>query len=55
MRDGFTGVDRELIEIRSEIAGIHSTLTAVGGRIMVAMFGLIATLVGVVAAILTTG
>ena len=55
MRDGFARLDRELIEVRSEIAGIHSTLAAAGGRIMVALCGLIVSLIGVIAAVITTG
>lgn len=53
MRDGFTRVDRELIEIRSEIAGIQTTLIQFGGRAMIALGGVIVALIGVIAAVLT--
>jgi hypothetical protein len=55
MRDGFGRVDRELAEIRAEISGIRTTLIQFGGRAMVALGGVIVGLIGVIAAVISTG
>lgn len=54
MRDGFARVDGELLQLRAEVAGIHETMHRFAGRIMIALGGVIAGLVGVVAALFTT-
>ncbi|MGH2576213.1 MAG: hypothetical protein ACRDK5_05205 [Solirubrobacterales bacterium] len=55
MRDGFQRTDRELVEIRGQIAGIHSTLIQFAGRAMIALGGVIVSLIGVIAAVISTG
>jgi hypothetical protein len=55
MGDGFARVDRELVEIRGQIAGIHSTLVQFAGRAMIALGGVIVGLIGVLAAVISTG
>jgi len=48
MRDGFDRVDRDIRELRGSVEELHTGLFRVGGALMVG-------LVGVIAAILTTG
>ncbi|MGH2955968.1 MAG: hypothetical protein ACRDL6_03120 [Solirubrobacterales bacterium] len=55
MGNGFDRVDRELIAIRGEIAEIRSLLFHFGGRIMVTLAGVIVALLGVIAAVISTG
>lgn len=55
MGNGFNRVDRELIAIRGEIAEIRSLLFRFGGRIMVTLAGVIVALLGVIAAVISTG
>jgi hypothetical protein len=53
--DGFARVDQELIEMRAEVAAIRNTMVQFGGRLMVALGGVIVGLLGVIAAVLASG